>query len=121
MKALSHADTLAVLDSVHILHSDLNKDTLPSRVFGAVSRCVEADITAFDGFGTDTAYAGRIWYDPMDSVSDKELEAFAAHTAEHPFFVEMLIDKKPDVLKISDYLSKSQFHRTGIFNEFYRK
>jgi DNA-binding CsgD family transcriptional regulator len=121
MKILSHADMTAVLEGIQILHSDLDKDTLPSRVFRAVSKCVEADITAFDGFGSDTTYSGRIWYDPMDSVTDKELEAFAAHTTEHPFFIEMLVDKKSDVLKISDYLSKTQFHRTGIFNEFYRK
>jgi DNA-binding CsgD family transcriptional regulator len=33
----------------------------------------------------------------------------------------MLVDKKNDVLKITDYLSNSQFRRTGIYNEFYKR
>jgi len=121
MAKLTHLDTLRILDSVAKLNREMSKTSLPQRVFAAVSNCVEADITALDGFGEDTSYTGRLWYDPVDSVTNEQLETFAAHTHEHPFFVGMLVDKKSDVMKITDYLSNSQFHSTGIYNEFYKK
>ena len=121
MEKLSYLDTLRILESVAKLNGELSRESLPRRIFAAVSNCVEADITALDGFGEDTSYAGRLWYDPIDSVTNEQLETFAAHTHEHPFFVGMLVDKKSDVMKITDYLSNTQFHRTGIYNEFYKK
>src|SRR5687768_11234167 len=111
MERLSYLDTVQILESVAKLNGEMSRESLPKRIFAAVSNCVEADITALDGFGEDTSYTGRLWYDPVDSVSNEELEIFAAHTHEHPFFVAMLVDKKSDVLKITDYLSNSQFHR----------
>ena len=121
MAKLTHGDTLRILDSISKLNGEMSKASLPQRIFAAVSNCVEADITALDGFGEDTSYTGRLWYDPVDSVTSEQLEAFAAHTHEHPFFVGMLVDKTSGVLKITDYLSNPQFHLTGIYNEFYRK
>lgn len=118
---LSYSDTQRILESIAKLNTEVSRTSLPKRIFTAVSNCVEADITALDGFGDDTRYNGRLWYDPADSVSNEELEIFASHTHEHPFFAAMLVDKKSDVLKITDYLSNPQFHRTGIYNEFYKR
>ena len=121
MKSLSHQDLCAALESVRFLHSDVSAASLPARLSVAVSNLIKSEITAFDGFGSDNNFTGKIWYDPVDSVSDEELQIFAAHTHEHPFFVELLVEKKVEALKISDYLTQQQFHRTGIYNEYYRK
>ena len=120
MGRLSHSQTLAVLKSVQILNSDISAASLPKRAFRAVAGCVKADISAFDGFGADTHFSGPIFYDPADSISAEQYEAFAAHTHEHPFFGAMLLEKRSDTLMISDFLPDRSFCNTGIYNEFYR-
>ncbi|GAC1403230.1 MAG: hypothetical protein NVSMB56_18210 [Pyrinomonadaceae bacterium] len=114
MKSLSHHDLRAILDSVNLLHTDVSTATLPARLLAAVSNLIKSEITAFDGFGNDGSFTGRIWHDPVESVSDEELEVFAAHAQEHPLFMKMVVEKTGEALKISDYLTQSQFHRTGL-------
>jgi DNA-binding CsgD family transcriptional regulator len=48
-------------------------------------------------------------------------EAFAAHVHQHPLVNHYRRTADQEPIKISDFLSQQQFHRTGLYAEFFRR
>ena len=48
------------------------------------------------------------------------LDAFAAHVHEHPLVNHYRESRDGRPVKISDFLSRGEFHRLGLYNEFFR-
>jgi DNA-binding CsgD family transcriptional regulator len=121
MPRLTNADLGTLLESVNILNSDPSVESLPKRLFAAISNSVSYEIVGFDGWKRSGEYTGKLWYGPNDWVTPDLMEVFGAFASEHPLVVPLVIEDHPTSLKISDYLTRQQFRRTGLFNEFYKE
>ena len=121
MTDLTWLDSQALLQSISILNSDLSVATLPSRAFESVSNCISCEITGLDGWKKSGLPTGSIRYDPDDWVTPELMMVFGAFAPEHPLAVPLVIEKYPGALRISDRVTRRQFHSTGLFNEFYKE
>lgn len=60
--------------------------------------------------------------DPVNATNFPEsAEVFARHIAEHPLVMHYAHSKDGSALKISDFLSTAEFHRLGLYQDFYRR
>lgn len=120
MGQLANRDLRTLLASVATLHSDACQSSLPSRLFRAVSNAVSCEIVAIDGWRESGHFTGKMWYEPDQWLTPELGEAFGAYADDHPLVVPIFVERRPGALKISDFLTTQQFHRTGIYNEFYK-
>jgi len=93
---------------------------MAERTVGAVTSLIPNELTAFDGFDSRAEYAGNYWHSPPGSVPMERVQLFGELVHEHPYFKDALATQSHQTFRTSDYLQLNQFHRTTLFNEFYR-
>lgn len=121
MKRLRQTDIRKLLTALNNLHSDITPSSLRERLLKTVKSIVSCEIVGFDIFNSTGVHQGVIPHDPINLLTVEELKIFAAYAIEHPFFADVFLNKRFEALKFSDFLSDEQFHRTGIYNEFYHR
>lgn len=119
MERLSGSDFRALLSALEQLNSDISLETLPERTLAAVGAAISADIIGFAGFDDRGAPSADNW--STQTLSPDELEAFAANIAEHPSFGAVVLGKRVEALKITDFATLNEFRQTNLYNEFYRR
>jgi DNA-binding CsgD family transcriptional regulator len=118
---LTHYDYQKILKAVEILNSDVAPKSLPKRMLHSVNYAVPSEITAFEMFNQAFEPQGILIYEPQESISPQELEVYFQYITEHPFYNEIIINRRLDAIKVSDFMPDSKFTRTGLYNEYYRK
>jgi len=121
MKNLAHHDYQKILGAVEILNFDVEPQGLPQRMVAAVNYAVAGDITAFEMVSQTGEYQGCLIYEPLEAISAGELETYNHYINEHPFCEAILLNRRFDAIKVSDFMNDGQFMRTGIYNEYYRR
>lgn len=120
MTHLEHQDFEQLLLAISLLNSDSDPATLNNRTLQSVSLLISNEMIAFDAFGTDGDYNGSLWYSPSETVSEEQIKIFGELVQEHPYFEEILFGQSPHAIKVSDRTSLGEFHRTALYNEFYK-
>ena len=120
MSFLTSADLTQVLNSVAILNSGHGMDTLPERSLNCVLSLIPNEMTAFDGFDIEAEYAGSYWYSPPGTVPDERVKLFAELVHEHPYYLAAMNVQTETTFRVSDFVALPEFHRTTVYNEFYR-
>ncbi len=120
MKNLRHHDWQILVSAIEKLHSDFDAQTLPERALSAASRIISADSVVFTGISYSSEYSGIAW-DNSESLSPEDMKIFAAYLHEHPLFTAFNIERRIETLKITDLVSRQEFHQTNIYNELYRR
>ncbi len=120
MSRLSNSDLTAIVSAISTLNADIDAETLPERALSSVQMAIEADSVAFTGFRYEGEVSGLTW-DSSESLSIEEIEIFGAHVHEQPLFSAYLIERRTDTLQITDLIPASEFEKTGIYNEFYKR
>ena len=117
---LAAKDYERLLAAVSLLNSDSKLETLPARTLESVFSLVPNEMVAFDGFGTDGDYSRSLWYSPPDTVPDERIQILADLLHEHPFYQDVLSNRAQRTVRVSEYIPLENFHRTALYNEFYR-
>src|SRR5437762_8027188 len=120
MGRLANRDLRTLLESVATLHENASQSTLPERLFRAISNAISCEILAIDGWKGSGHFTGKLWYKPDHWMTPELAEVFGAYANDHPLVIPAIVERYPSALRISDYLTTRQFHRTGIYNEFYK-
>jgi len=120
MSKLSAANLTQVLNAVNTLSSDFDPDSLRERTLSAVLSLIPNEMTAFDGFDNKGDYLGPRWYSPPDTVPEESVRLLGELVHEHPYYLQAVLTQEQNTFRTSDYLSLPRFHRTELFNEFYR-
>ena len=118
--ALASADYELLLRAIDLLNSDSKLETLPSRTLNSVFSIIPNELVAFDGFGTDANYSGNLWYSPPDTVSEEKVQILAELVHQHPYHADVVVQRKQKTARVTEYLSLREFHRTALYNEFYK-
>ena len=120
MRTLAAADIDALLNSIGILNSDISTESLPDRTLRSILTLIPNEMTAFDQFDNGGAYSGSLWYSPADTVSQESVEVFGQVVHEHPYFAEAIRTPRERTFRVSDFVSLNAFHKTSVYNEFYK-
>lgn len=118
--ALHPSDYEMLLGAVNILNADSQLETLASRTLDSVISLIPNEILIFDGFSTDGNYTGPLWYRPHVPVPDERLQLLTERVHENPCYQGMIIRREQKPVRISQYMSLKEYHRTVLYNEFYR-
>jgi len=122
MRRLTNRETRTLLDAVLVLHSNQGASKIHRRIFDAVKLPVPGEFFAIDYFRSHGEWLGREFSstDPIDVTTPEHARIFEAYVPEHPLFNEFLRTGLATPSKITDFVTTTQFHRLGIYNEFYR-
>jgi DNA-binding CsgD family transcriptional regulator len=109
-RAVTLVDALAALDD-------------PARfadvALPGLAAMVGADVISYNEIGPT---AGQVRYadHPTGALQPATHSAFVAYVAEHPVVNHYRATADGQALRISDFLSRAQFHRLGLYAEFFR-
>lgn len=112
---------MQILRAIELLHSGTGMETLPDRSLQCILSLIPNEMTAFDGFDTEGEYTGYYWYSPPGTVSEESVRLLGELVHEHPYYREAILTPKEQTFRTSDYLSLASFHKTRLYNEFYRE
>jgi DNA-binding CsgD family transcriptional regulator len=112
-------DVARLLDCVREISAFMSGTPFPLRVAAAIHRLVPSDVTTYNL--VDGA-AGSIscLCEPAGSIPPGLQEVFRCHVREHPLITDSLQGAIGGATKVSDLLTPSEFHKLGIYGEFFR-
>jgi DNA-binding CsgD family transcriptional regulator len=98
--------------------SDLH--ALRSRLIATLPKLVPADMTTYHEMNPAQATSEN-WVEPPELGTAFWAQIWAQYMTEHPVLTYNLRTQDGRAFKISDFLAQSQFHRLGLYNEFFHR
>lgn len=120
MEILTYRQTSRLLDSIEILNSGIESETLATRLIKSVSHLIPNDIGSIEAFRRTGEHLGVIVYDPIDAVPANHLETYFSLVHEHPLFQAVFGNNELGASPLTDLAATPGFERTALFNEYYR-
>lgn len=119
MRYLAPGKVRRFLDVLEVVYAPQDLDAFVASAGGVVRRLVPADVTVVSEVNPRRGRAAWI-VDPYDAPIAKFREPFEHHMKEDP--VVAWFARSPDgrAVKLSDFVTRRQFHRLGVYNEVYR-
>ncbi len=117
---LTPASSRAVLDFLREIYASTDLDHFAHQVASQISQVIPSDIASYNEYEVDAA---RMRYVAVPAEVDFPglSEAFERHMAEHPFVSHYARTGSERALRLTDFLTRPQFHRLGLYGEFYRR
>jgi DNA-binding CsgD family transcriptional regulator len=119
MERLRERDLLAVLDFLRTANLARDLDTFRHGVTAGLARLVHCDCVTYDEI--DPAGAEILWVtDPVDHGEHADRDAFLRNIAQHPVIQHHRDTGSGEALRLSDVYSRRGWHRTELYDEFFR-
>lgn len=119
MERLDHKDLHSLIKALDTLHSDEDTTRLPERVIKILSDLIPSDTAGVDIFDLSGKYDYLSWRNVKFDFTPERLEYIEKYHHENPLYVETIINRRPDVLLLSDFVSAKEFRRTSIYKYIY--
>ena len=118
MLRLRSREVQATLEFLREAYALRDLETFARYAISAVPKLVASDHTSYNEVNPR---AGRdhIFCEPTDFYRHL-LPTFERHISEHPLIAHYAKTSDGRALKISDFLTRDQFHRLALYNEFFR-
>ena len=91
----------------------------PDLIISGVAGMVGCDVVTYNEIGSPDQLSYYTDY-PTGALDGVSVEPFEAHMHEHPLLIHYRATGSTEPVKISDFLSRSRFHRLALYSEFYR-
>jgi len=121
MDRLTRPQLTALLDFVRGLYACLDRDAFVPHLLHAISRLIPADSTAYVEVNLGSGKlleTSRVEPAAIEFPGCQQI--FEYHIREYPFFTYRQQTGDGRTIKLSDFLTQRQFHRLGLYNEFFR-
>jgi DNA-binding CsgD family transcriptional regulator len=119
MRRLSADKIRRLLDVVALIYAPRDIDAFAASVGGALQKLVPADVTLLSEVNPRRGRAAWV-VDPPDAPIVNYREAFQQHMSEDPVVAWFAGSSDGRAVKLSDLVTRRQFHRLGVYNEVYR-
>lgn len=121
MERLTQPQLQALLEFVRDCHTWRNQEAFVSYLLRALPQLIPAEITSYTEINLSERRS-RVWLiEPAAAATCEDQRIFEAHAGEQPLIASYLTTRNGGAIKNSDFLSQRQFHRTALYNEFYRR
>jgi DNA-binding CsgD family transcriptional regulator len=117
---LAQRDIRALLTCLPKMYALRDLDAFRDHVVRAISKIVPTEVIAYTEVGLHGQPTALVLH-PGRSVPSDLMFAFEHHKHEHPLIKHFSANPRGGVAKISDFLTQREFHRLGLYNEFFRK
>lgn len=121
MERLEGRAFVALLDCLRQLYALQSLDAFCVNVLSLLPNVVPSEVTVYNEVNPRKQRIHWIEAPPVTDKSPGLKQTFERHLAEHPVLAYHLRNRDGPVLKISDFLTRSQWHRLALYNEFFRR
>ena len=121
MRRLAGADVARLLGFLRASYATLDRSSFRMHVLAALRKLIPCEIVSYNEVN---ARSNEITWlaEPADALDFPDSsETFNRHIPEHPLIRHYARTHDDRVLKISDFLTRTEFHRLGLYHEFYRR
>jgi DNA-binding CsgD family transcriptional regulator len=121
VQRLAEADCSRVLEFLRASYDTLDRSAFRTHVLAALRQLIPCDIVSYNEVNARTNQI--TWLsEPADALEFLDsTEVFNRHIPEHPLISHYARTNDDRALKLSDFLTRTEFHRLGLYNEFYRQ
>jgi DNA-binding CsgD family transcriptional regulator len=120
MNPLSQNNCRTLLSAVEKIYSPTDIDQFPSTILSAMREVLSCNTICYNEISIPESRMSWIT-DPVNALPGPTLrEMFNRHLHEHPLIAHSGLPNTTRSLRISDFLSRQQFHRLALYNEYYR-
>lgn len=122
MDRLTSKQLRDLLDFLRAGYTCHDQEAFVTHLLSGISTLIPSEVTSYTEIDLRTGpveASTRVM--PIDARFPEDREIFAAHMAEHPIVTYWQQTGDGRALKISDFLTQRQFHRLGLYREFYRQ
>jgi DNA-binding CsgD family transcriptional regulator len=120
MPRVSHRQLRRLMDCLGRLYPLRDRNDFPRHVLQVGREAVDADFAVYDEIHLAEGYH-RWVSDPAGLDLSAPTDAHASFFAEHPFVQQVQRRGAVPPVRLSDFLSRRQYHRTGFYNGAYRR
>ena len=119
MERLARHDLRTLNAFLHQIYAHGDLKMFPMQTLAALSQIVPADICGYNEVNLRRKRLVAL-LDPADAHFPNNQQLWATHMHEHPVLAEYRRTYDGRAYKISDFLTRPQFHRLALYNEVYR-
>jgi hypothetical protein len=116
MERLRNRDLRALLTTLDNLRSIDSLEAFPNQALNALKALIPAVYLSYNQFDSDWQVQTAC-FDPVDANLPEKQEVFLKHRDEHPLVSRLA---KGGVHRLSDAISRRDFHRLALYNEYYK-
>lgn len=120
MGRVAQRDLRALLECLRESYALRDLDAFAAHIVWAIPKIVSSDITTYNEVNPRRRRDNMVW-DPRDAMGPELVGIFEQHMLEHPLIAHYRQTRDDRAFKISDFLTRSQLHRLGLYNEFFRR
>ena len=120
MKRLGQRDLEVSLSYLRELYAQRDPERLKRHVLATIGSVVPSEIVTYNELDV-LAVTNRMQAEPAFSNPAELAEAFDRHINENPLFNHYRQTRDGRAVKISDFLTQSEFRRLGFYSEYWRK
>jgi DNA-binding CsgD family transcriptional regulator len=120
MERMGQRDLEALLAFVREIYADLDLGSFASKVVSLLPKAIPSEWTSYNEVNP-RSQTNTYVMEPVPSNFPEGEEVFVRHMPEHPIIRYHQETHDGRALKISDLLTQREFHRLGLYNEFFRR
>lgn len=120
MERLAAREVRGLLNALRRIYEIRSLDVFPAQVVSVVPHLVRAKITSYNEVDPGRNRVAWVW-NPGHALHPEGKAIFQRHAREHPLIAWYQRTRDGRALKISDFLTRTKFHRLALYNEFYRR
>jgi DNA-binding CsgD family transcriptional regulator len=110
-----------LLSAVETIYGISSLAQYPSGIYSALKEILPCDTMCYNEIALPDLLKSWIM-EPAEALPGRLLkESFLRHYTEHPVFLHYTRSGDLNSYRISDFLSRQQFHNSTLYNEYYRK
>lgn len=120
MDKLRSSDLRSILDCAAALYAHDELATFPQRLVEVLPAVLKADYTSYTEVDPTGQTIPRGYINPPEMNSPELSRAMAPYVHEHPVVMHYQNTGDGTAYQISDFLSRDEFRRLGLYQNFYR-
>jgi len=120
LRRLAQRDMQALVACVTDICTLHDLDTFREHVLRAILKIVPAELATYTELGLRAEATARVMH-PAGAITTDLARTFERYKHEHPLISHFSEHPQARVAKISDFLTQREFHRLGLYNEFFHK
>ncbi len=121
MERLTQQELQALLEFVRDCYAWRNREAFVTHLLKTLPTLVPADIISCTELSLSERQGRLRLIEPVDAATCEDPRIFEAHAGEQPLVAFYLRSGNGGAYKNSDFFTRRQFHRTALYNEFYRR
>lgn len=109
-----------LFDCLRELYSHLDLQTLPARILSVLPKVVPAEVVAYGALNPSRQQI-IVAVEPADIGFPQDEQMIAQDLPKHPLIDRYQLTRDGQAVKISDLLTRQQFHGLALYNDFHRR